>query len=146
MDWDFLKICDVPVGCALPMRHPLASRKLLHYQDLAGQTAMSIRHGSAQYWSALVDDLLRHEIQLKEVDNYSGSVMWDCICSNSIILAPFCWQDVLFDTVMVPCDWSYSLPYGFCHSKTPAPHIQKFLDFIDEIYHGDKWQGAVPVF
>jgi DNA-binding transcriptional LysR family regulator len=144
--WDFLKVCDVPIGCGVSRYHPLAARKRLTYEDLKNQTALIIRHGSVSYWTRAMKDLASHQIQVKEVTDYSSSVMWELTCSNAVILAPLCWQDILFDTTMIPCDWDYTLPYGFCHRQMPSPHVREFLDFIDEVYHGDQWQGAVPVF
>jgi DNA-binding transcriptional LysR family regulator len=144
--WDFLKICDVPIGCGVSKHHPLASRTILHYEDLKGQTVLIMRHGTLTYWNNLLSELEAHQVLWKEVSDYNSSIMWDCVCNNYLILAPLCWQDILFDTIMLPFDWSYTLPYGFCHRPAPSEPVQEFLSFIDEVYHGDHWNGAVPVF
>ena len=38
-----------------------------------------------------------------------------------------------FSLVTIPCDWDYSLAYGFHYSKDPSPAVRKFLRFVRQV-------------
>jgi DNA-binding transcriptional LysR family regulator len=145
-EWKFLKIFDVPVGLGIPRNHPLSGSKVIHCENLRGTTISTLRHGDIRQWEALQDKLETYEITLREVPEYDSTVIWECACQQSAIMAPLCWQDVLFDIVLLPCDLEKTVPYGFCYRDHPTRPVQEFLDFVEEVYHGEHWQGAVPVF
>jgi DNA-binding transcriptional LysR family regulator len=145
-DWDFLKVCDMALGCAVPKHHPLAAKKKLSYEDLKGSTVAIMKHGNSQQWERLCADMEAHEIHLIETGEFEGTFIWECACKQYFILAPMCWQDILFDNVVLPCNWDYTLSYGFCYRRDPSAPVREFLDFIQEVYYGKNWKGAVPVF
>lgn len=33
----------------------------------------------------------------------------------------------------IPCDWNYSLAYGFHYSKDPSPAVREFLCFVRQV-------------
>jgi DNA-binding transcriptional LysR family regulator len=147
-DWDFLKVCDMTLGCAVPKHHPLAAKKKLSYEDLKGSTIAVMKHGSSssQKWKSMCADMEAQGIHLIETGEFEGTFIWECACKQYFILAPMCWQDILFDNVVLPCNWDYTLSYGFCYRRDPSAPVREFLDFIQEVYYGKNWKGAVPVF
>jgi DNA-binding transcriptional LysR family regulator len=145
-DWNFLKICDMPIGMGLPKNHPMANHKELRCENFKGTTVLSLRHGNDRMWENLRNKLHSFGITLREVPQYDSTVMWECNCKQSVILAPLCWQDVLIDTVLLPCNLEHEVSYGLCYRENPSRPVQEFLDFVNGVYHGGRWKGAVPVF
>lgn len=144
--WEFLKICDVPLSCAVPKNHALAAHNQLHYEDIRPYTVMIMQYGCGSSRAPLVKHMKEHGIKTQEAGCYSSSVIWECACNQNLLLVPLCWQDILFDSVVIPCEWELTLPYGLWYREHPAEPVREFLDFVHETYYGDTPLGVVPVF
>ena len=68
-----------------------------------------------------------------EVPRYDLSVFSRCIVQQDCLQTPLCWKDIHPDLVTIPCDWDYSLAYGFHYAKDPSPAVQEFLRFVRQI-------------
>lgn len=146
-DWNFLKLFDAEIGCAVPKDHRLASRKLIRYEDLKTCPIVLMNRNATETHRRLYEDVESHGAQIIEQERYSPYISWDCACGQRILQAPLCWQDILADMVLIPCEWKYSLPYGFFYRKNPSAPVQDFLDYTYKLYFTDEGgETLVPVF
>lgn len=128
-EWEFLEICTVPVGCAVPRGHRLAQRSVLTYEDLQGETLVTYR-GHSEELDRLYHDVLARGVSVVEMKAYDMSVFAKCIIDNCVLQTPFCWRDLHPELVAIRCDWEYSLPYGFFYRRNRSETVREFLDFV----------------
>ena len=132
-DFLFLPLMTTALCLAVPARHPLARMRLLHEEDLAGQTIMIIQRGVDAMTDALSDHLAAMGAHMVEVERYSVDAVLQCVTENYALLLPDCWQYMHPNLHIIPIDWSYALPYGFFLRRNAAEDIQPFFDFLKNI-------------
>lgn len=130
--WEFFKICDMPMACAVSRRHEIAAKPLLQYEDLRDFTLIIQSHSRSDSHQKLYNDIYSHQIAVREADEYDINLVWECSCKNSILVVPLCDQDILYDLAVIPCEWPHTLPYGIFYRDRLSGPAQKFLDFISE--------------
>ena len=137
---DFLELCTVPIACAVPKTHELASKKLLSFKDMQGKTLITIRKGMSEILDQLGVAAENHGVQVIHIHHYDLSLFSMCIVNGYLLQTPFCWQDIHPNLVTIPCLWEYSLPYGLhYHKELPKPSTE-FLEFVKELCKTEKFR------
>lgn len=136
---DFLPLATVPIACAVPKKHPLARKKLLTYEDMKSTVLVTIKKGMSQDLDRLQEDVRSRGIRVVEVDWYSLSVFAGCEVNQYILQTPLCWHDIHPDLVTIPCEWDYSLPYGFHCKKNPSRPAREFIEFVRGLIEREKF-------
>ena len=144
-DWNFFRICDVAYGFAIPNGHRLCAKTRLVLDDLAGETVVSLDDGSSASILSMLETMRANKIRIRFPDSLGSSVLWESSFRHSILLVPVCWSDILLNMTVVPCDWSYQVPYGIFYRENPSPAAERFLDFIRKTYEGGNADDIVPV-
>lgn len=144
-DWNFLKVCDVAYGFAIPNDHPLAAEKQISLDNLKGKTVVSLDDGSTDYIQSMLTTLRGAGARVVFPANQSASAIWESSFKKNLLLVPLCWEDVLIDMTVVRCDWPYTVPYGFFFRKYPTPDAERFLEFIRQTYAGENSSEVVPI-
>lgn len=83
---------------------------------------------------------VRYEVQRE----CSSSLIWDCSIHHNVMIAPMCWEDILFDLKLRPCVWDQTLPYGFFYRKHASPPLQAFISFVLELLRDETRRGTLP--
>lgn len=129
---DFLELARTPLVCAVWRDHPLAQKEILRYEDMKGQTLVTV---DAPYFTASLRALRReaeaHHINVLAVECYDLSVFSMCAAKGYLLQIPLFWQDIYPQLVTVPCDWDYTLPYGFFYRKS-SQLAKRFAAFVEE--------------
>jgi DNA-binding transcriptional LysR family regulator len=131
-EWNFLPVCTVPLVCAVSRQHPLAQKSRLTFDDLRPYGLITIRHGMQQELQNLYRDAEQHGVPLIEVPSYDLSVFTLCELNQYALQIPACWQDLSPDLVTIPCEWPYTLPYGFFSHRDASRATRVFLEFVRE--------------
>lgn len=117
--------------CAAVSRtSPLARKKLLTWDDLAGERLMLIPHGDS-----LVLDRMREEIagahpEIEIVDAphlYDADAFNECERQGVVMETLDIWADVHPDVATVPVAWDYRMPYGIVYAKEPNEAVARFV-------------------
>ncbi|MCD8338576.1 MAG: LysR family transcriptional regulator [Lachnospiraceae bacterium] len=130
-DFYFVKICEMPLACAVPRSHPLVGKKILTFDDLQTGTLVTIQQERSDVLNRLSDDVVCRGIQVVKVNQYEHSVYTGCVLNQYILLTPLCWQDIYPEMITIPCEWDYTLPYGFFVRPDPSPIVTEFLTFVE---------------
>ncbi len=144
--WAFLEITRVPIAYAVSKNHPLVSEKYISFSQMQKHAPVVIDRSGSRKLTELFDILDREHIHYDLNKGWDSDFVWNCSVNNRALLVPSCWEDVLFDFEMKPCELEFSLPYGFFYRKTPHAGTRAFLEFVDSVYSGRDPQGIVPVF
>ncbi|MBP3701828.1 MAG: LysR family transcriptional regulator [Lachnospiraceae bacterium] len=136
---NFLGVCPTPVVCAVPRGHRLAEKKMLTYEDMRGETLVTIVQGMSKELDHLRMEASEHGVIVVDVRQYDMSVFSMCIMNGYLLQTPACWQDIHPDMVTIPCEWGYSHPYGFHYQQEPSGPVQDFLEFVDELCSQEKF-------
>ena len=144
-EWEFLKICDVPFAFAVPAGHRLASQSVISLPDLRGEKVLSLEHGNSPVVEPILRTLTDNGIQVDYPARVSASVLWESSFRNSILLVPACWGDILLNMKVIPCRWDYTIPYGIFYRKDPRKDVERFLEFVKQVYSGKYPGEIVPV-
>ncbi len=129
-DMDFLELYTVPIGCAVPRGHELASRKILTFEEMTGRTMVTIQKGMSHTLDRLREDAVERGVHMIDADWYNLSLFGMCIVNGYLLQTPLCWKDIHPDLVTIPCKWDYALPYGLHYKKNPSETVKKFLDYV----------------
>ena len=138
----WLSLCRfLPLGrykkmVAVSREHPLASRRLIHIEDLYGETLMMVRRGDSGVNDFIRDDLKKNHPQIHIEDTpqfYDLSVFNRCAETRNVLLTIECWQDVHPGLVSIPVDWDYSIPYGLLYSLDAPKDVLQFVRAAEQI-------------
>ena len=132
-EWNFLELCKMPLVCAVPKNHPLAGQKFLRYEDMRGQTLVTLSTGVSEQLDQLREEASHHGVQVRETKRYDMSTQSMCIVNQYLLQIPICWQDIYSDMVTLPCEWEYTLPYGLFYKKEASRLVQEFIGFTEKV-------------
>lgn len=128
----FFELTQTPLVCALWRDHPLAKKSVLGYEDMRGQTLVTV---DSPYFTdslrALRREAEENHVRVMVTDNYDLSVFGMCAAKGYLLQIPLFWRDINPQLVSVPCDWNYTLPYGFYYRDT-SPLAVEFINFVKE--------------
>ena len=132
---DGLEISREPICCAVSIHHPLARKDKLTVQDLYGEKLMLMHREWSHYVDQLRDDLWKNhpQIQIVDFDFYDVSVFNQCENNSCVLMAVEKWRYVHPLLKILPVEWSYTIPYGLLHSRTPSPAVQRFLRAVGKV-------------
>ena len=139
--WNFLEFCRIPFGCAVAADHPLAEKDHFTYEDLRGQEVILLNRGNVAQGRALEQDLEAHGARVIQHQECSGGLIWECSIKKQIMVVPCCWDDVLFDLNVKPCNWHYTIPYGLFYRPDCSPQLREFLSFVRGLVDSNRLSG-----
>lgn len=137
----WLSLCQfLPLGrykkmIAVSREHPLASKSLIHIEDLYGETLMMVRRGDSGVNDFIRNDLEKNHPQIHLEDTpqfYDLSVFNRCAESGNVLLTIECWQDVHPGLVSIPVSWEYSIPYGILYSLNAQEDVIRFIETVKQ--------------
>lgn len=130
-----LKLSDRPLCCAVPRKHPLAKRPRLTFEDLYGESLLMVERGDTSYIDCLRDEIEQQhpQIHIQNVPAYDMGVFNQCEASNCPMITISTWAELHPSLVTLPCEWSYTVPYGIAYSLHPSKGVLSFIEAIKAI-------------
>lgn len=116
-------------------KHRLAKKKILCWNDLAGETILLVKEGQSSILDRLRDEIKTKHTQIKICDTehfYDTAVFNKCEQMGYIMETLDIWQDVHPSIATIPMKWDYEMPYGIIYAKKPSKVMQKFIDIIKD--------------
>lgn len=129
---EFLPLIESPLVCAVPLDHPLAGRERLTVDDLRSTPLVTISHNLSAPFARFTHEMQANGIQVIEVSGYDMSVFSLCQTNGYLLQIPYIWKDLYQSMKAIPCDWNYSLPYGFFYRKNASSTLQEFIHFATQ--------------
>ena len=142
--WQFLEFFRSPLHCAVVRDHPLARKKCVTLQDLRKNDVVFIDRSANGESDRLREVLIREGVPFESRPEWYGSLVWECSIQKRILLVPSCWNDIIVDLILVPCEIDVPVPYGFFYRENPPAPLAEFLAFVREGYSGDDTDRIVP--
>ena len=142
--WQFLEFFRSPLHCAVVRDHPLARKKCVTLQDLRENGVVFIDRSANGESDRLREVLIREGIPFESRPEWYGSLVWECSIQKRILLVPSCWNDIIVDLILVPCEIDVPVPYGFFYRENPPAPLAEFLAFVREVYSGNDPDRIVP--
>lgn len=131
-EMEFLELTRVPLVCALWREHPLAKKEKLSYEDIQGQTLVTV---DSPYFTSVLRELRREaeakRVKVLAVEEYDLSVFSMCATKGYLLQIPLYWKDIDPQLVTVPFEWDYTLPYGFFY-RPSSPLAKEFIEFVKQ--------------
>ena len=143
--WKFYEICKVPFGFAVANNHPLSGKKIITIQDLLGQTVLTLNTGSCTEILSILNFLKKAGIEVVHHNGPEVNPLWESGFRRDVLLIPLCWRDILINTVTIPFEKEFLLPYGIFYRPEPHGAVKSFLEFIFSTYGEGNTSGIVPV-
>lgn len=130
---DFLPLTTVPIVHGVWKGHPLAKKKLLRYEDMKGQTLVTLSGpGLSDHIVQLRKEAEQRGIRIVTAQYYDISTFAMCAVNGYIMQMPLTDKYAHSEFVAIPSDWNYTLPYGLYYRKDSSPLVQKFVQFMEE--------------
>ena len=142
--WAFLEFFHSPLCCAVVRDHPLARKKRITLEDLRESGLVLIDRSTDGESEALLSQLRRENIPFESRPEWTGSLVWDCAIQKRILLVPECWNDIIVDLILIPCELDCPVPYGFFYRDPPSPPLAEFLEFVRGVYNGSDPNTIIP--
>lgn len=133
---NFLPLGRYKKMVAVSREHPLANKKLIHMEDLYGETLMMVKRGDSGVNDFLRNDLETYHPRIHIEDTqqfYDLSVFNRCAETGNVLLTLECWQDVHPGLVSIPVDWDYSIPYGLLYSLDAPEDVLQFVSMAQTV-------------
>lgn len=143
--WEFYEICKIPFGFAVANSHPLSTKKLLTLQDLQNQTVLTLNTGSCDEIRSILTCLKNAGVSVVHHNGPEVNPLWESGFRKDILLIPQCWKDIVINSVTIPFEKEFLLPYGVFYRPEPHGAVKRFLDFIFLTYGDGNASGIVPV-
>lgn len=130
-----LKIADIPLCCAVSRKNPLSVKHSLSITDLYGETLLMVERGDTSYIDTLRDELEQHhpQIQIQDVPSYDTEVFNQCDVSNAAMITIATWSELHPSLVTIPCEWSYTVPYGIIYGEHPSKEVAEFIEIMKNV-------------
>ena len=130
-----LEVTQVPFCCAVSLESPLASRDMLRWEDLDGETLYVIKRGWSTAMDSLRDDVERNypNIHIMTFDFYSAQVFNNCENGNAALIA-FPYMSTVHPLLkIIPIEGAGSMPYCIAYRPNPNTATRRFLDAVARI-------------
>ena len=144
-DWQFLEFFRSPLCCAVVRDHPLARKKRITLQELREHGLVFIDRSANRESDRLREVLIREGIPFESRPEWYGSLVWEVSIQKRILLVPSCWNDIIVDLVLVPCEIDVPVPYGFFYREPVSEPLGEFLEFVRGVYNGTDPDAIVPM-
>ena len=142
-DYDYLKLrkCEglelsmIPIRCAIPINHKLASKEKLMIEDLFGENLMLIQRGWNVYVDILRDDIWQNypEINITDFSFFFLDIFNQSENNNSILMSVDSWSNAHPLLKNLPVEWNHRIPFGILHAQKPTEIVQLFLDAVKKV-------------
>ena len=142
--WSFLEFFRSPLCCGVSRDHPLAKKGFITLEDLRKHGLVYIDR-STDGESERLQKLMREAgIPYESRPEWTGSLVWDCAIQKRILLVPECWDDIIVDLILIPCELDCPVPYGLFYRDPPSPPLAEFLEFVRGVYNGRDPDTIIP--
>lgn len=130
-----LQLTQLPLCCAMSRNHPLTKKKKLTFSDLDGETIIMVERGDTSYIDLLRDEIEQNhpKIRIHTVAPYDMNVFNQCELINGLLITISTWEELHPSLVTIPCDWSFTVPYGIIYSKNPSKRVLNFIEAMKTI-------------
>lgn len=133
-------LARLPVRIAVPVYHPLAKKSRLTYDDLNGQTLVTISSVANTYYAGINDAVRRLApgVALHSVNHYDYMLFNHIVRSSHLILVGDHLHNIHPQLKVLPVDWDLTLPYGLLYAHSPSEAVSSLIQgFIDCGLGGD---------
>ena len=144
-EWKFFEICKVPFGFAVAAGHPLSKKTVLSLEDLKEISVITLNEDSSPEVSAVIGYLKKAGISITCQREPEVNTLWGHGFRRSALLVPMCWKDIMINSVTIPFEKEFPIPYGIFYRPVPGAAVQKFLGFIKDTYQNGNISGVVPI-
>lgn len=128
--YSFLPISSYKCAVALSKKHPLATKKVLTWEDLNQETLLLMKRGDSYVIDEMRDDILANhrEIRLVDFDGYYDISTFNLCEQRGYLMETLeLWANLHPSLTTIPVDWPYEIPYGILYAKDPAEHVKEFI-------------------
>lgn len=124
---------NLPFCLAVSKRHPLASKSLLEWDDLDGETIMMVPGDDSPIVASIREEIkARHP--LVRIANcpthFDVSVFNKCEQSGFALQTYSVWQEAHPSLVTIPVNWEQQMPYGVVYSGRPSAAMERFVEAV----------------
>ncbi|MHC9531870.1 LysR family transcriptional regulator [Dellaglioa sp. L3N] len=132
--YNTLEFSQIPLTLTVPRNHPLSKKKKIKIQDLYGETILVVKSGNTKRIDELKETfkVKYPQIIFEEIPPYNLDTLNYCAHSGLPMISTNLWKDIHPLLVTIPCDWTYTMPYGIVYSENQAPKIQQFINIIQK--------------
>lgn len=131
-----LGICKCCI--AVSRRHHLARKKILHWDDMAGETLMLVKRGQSSVVDHMRDEIEASHPDIHIVDTpnfYDMGAFNSCEQHGYLMEVPDIWAEVHPSIVTLPVEWNFEMPFGVVCAQKPSMAFSSFMKAIDAAGH-----------
>lgn len=115
---------------AVSRRHRLAKKKILCWDDMAGEMLMLVKRGQSSVVDRIRDEIEKFHPNVHIVDTpnfYDMDAFNACEQHGYMMEIPDTWAEVHPSIATIPVEWEYEMPFGVVYAQKPS---RTFVDFM----------------
>ena len=123
---------------AVSRRHRLARKKILYWDDMAGETLMLVKRGQSSVVDHMRDEIKAFHPDIHIVDTpnfYDMEAFNACEQHGYLMEVPDTWAEVHPSIVTLPVEWDFEMPFGVVCAQKPSMAFSSFMKAIDAAGH-----------
>ena len=120
---------------AVSRRHRLARKRILCWDDMAGETLMLVKRGQSSVVDHMRDEIEASHPDIHIVDTpnfYDMEAFNSCERHGYLMEVPLTWAEVHPSIVTLPVEWDYEMPFGVVYAQKPSRAFSEFMKIIDK--------------
>ena len=130
---NILVLEELPFCLAVSKRHPLASKSLLEWEDLDGETVMMVPGDDSPIVASIREEIKASHPLVRIANcptHFDVSVFNKCEQSGFALQTYSVWQEAHPSLVTIPVNWEQRMPYGIVYSRKPSAAMERFANAV----------------
>ena len=135
MNYSFLPLGSRKCAIAMSKKHRLAKKKILHWEDLEGESLLLVKRGESYVLDELRDEIHRihPSVQIVDFDGYYDLSAFNLCEQRGYLMETLdMWASLHPSLATIPVNWDYEMPYGIMYAKKPSDTVKTFIDVISK--------------
>lgn len=125
------QISSSPIKLSVPLQNPLASKKTLTLEDLAGQTVAIVEQGEFKCFDEVRQMLNQdRQIKLQDISGIDLPTLNQCVENDWLFVSAEDWQTAHPMLSAKTVDWDFRLPFGLVYGKKHGKAVDQVLQYL----------------
>lgn len=140
-------LAKLPLCVAVPVNHPLARKDVLRYEDLSGQSLLTISSDANRYYQEINETVQKNvpRVKLLYTQHFDLAALNQAGVCQYLMLVGSYLQDAHPLLKLCRVEWDLTLPYGLYYAKNPSNNVLEFLEAMRDCGITGDYEDAIFV-
>ncbi len=140
-NYNGIELLKVPLYCIVSVRHKLAEKENVNFEELAGETLLLIGEGRSTYIDELRSLVEKDykEINIEEIPSYGIEAYNRCAGGDEILIGTGNFLKIHPMLMRIPLQCNIKVSFGIIYPKNPSETVKNVVKTIKEIQEKNQY-------